>query len=223
MKKRADIIIYGKGIFAKLMYHYFENDSPFRVVAFCADKEYLNEYKFCGLPLISFEDVETKYPPDRFKAFVAVGYSNMRARKIMFEKIKSKNYDCVNYISSKAIVDLSVIIGENNVILQNTVIEPFVRIGHNNIIWSSCIICHNSFIGFHSFIAAQTLIGGFSKIKDNCFIGFNSTIIQNITVEDETLIGTKSLLLENTEPFSKYIGIPAKKISSHKVEGIKIS
>ena len=216
------IIIYGKGDFAKLMLHYFNIDSQYRAVAFCVDKIYLDSEFFCDLPLISFEDLEIKYPPNKFKAFVAIGYSNMRARKIMFDKIKSKNYECVNYISSKAIIDSSFTIGENNVILENTVIEPFVKITNNNIIWSSSNICHDVFIDSHSFIAAQTLIGGFSKIKNNCFVGFNSTIIQNIVLENETLVGAKSLVLKNTKSFTKYIGNPAKSVSTHEQEGIKI-
>ena len=220
---KTDIIIYGKGDFAKLMLYYFNIDSGYNVVAFCVDKLYLDDETFCNLPLISFEDVETKYSPDKFKAFVAIGYSNMRSRKIMFDKIKSKNYECANYISSKAIIDRNVIIGENNVILENTVIEPFVKVENNSIIWSSCNICHDVTLGSHNFVAAQSLIGGFSRIKDNSFIGFNSTIIQSIIIENETLIGAKSLVMSNTKSYEKYLGNPAKYVSSHKNVGIKIS
>ncbi len=217
-----EVVIYGIGTFAKLLYYYFTKDSNYKVVAFCADRIYIKDKNFCNLPLIPFEDLERSYSPEKFKVFVAVGYSNMRARKIMFDKIKSKNYECVNYISSKAIIDSSFTIGENNVILENTVIEPFVKITNNNIIWSSSNICHDVFIDSHSFIAAQTLIGGFSKIKNNCFVGFNSTIIQNIVLENETLVGAKSLVLKNTKSFTKYIGNPAKSVSTHEQEGIKI-
>ncbi len=217
-----EVVIYGIGTFAKLLYYYFTKDSNYKIVAFCADRIYIKDKNFCNLPLIPFEDLERSYSPEKFKVFVAVGYSNMRARKIMFDKIKSKNYECVNYISSKAIIDSSFTIGENNVILENTVIEPFVKITNNNIIWSSSNICHDVFIDSHSFIAAQTLIGGFSKIKNNCFVGFNSTIIQNIVLENETLVGAKSLVLKNTKSFTKYIGNPAKSVSTHEQEGIKI-
>lgn len=217
-----EVVIYGIGTFAKLLYYYFTKDSNYKIVAFCADRIYIKDKNFCNLPLIPFEDLERSYSPEKFKVFVAVGYSNMRARKIMFDKIKSKNYESVNYISSKAILDSNVIVGENNVILENTVIEPFVKIVNNNIIWSSSNICHDVFIDSHSFIAAQTLIGGFSKIKNNCFVGFNSTIIQNIVLENETLVGAKSLVLKNTKSFTKYIGNPAKSVSTHEQEGIKI-
>lgn len=219
---KINIIIYGKGDFAKLMLYYFNSDTQYNVFAFCVDSKYLTDDTFCGLPIVSFDEIEFKYSPTKFKAFVAAGYSNMRARKMMFESIKAKGYTCVNYISPLAIIDSSIQMGENNVILQNCVIEPYVRIRHNNIIWSSCNICHNVDIYNDSFIASQSLIGGFSIIKDNCFIGFNSTIIQNITLEDETLIGAKALVLNNTERCSKYLGAPAKRVSTHKELGIKI-
>lgn len=217
-----DIIIYGKGDFAKIILHYLQQDSVFNVVAFCVDKAYIDNDTFCDLPLIAFDDIESKYPSDAFKAFVAVGYSNMRARKTMYEKIKTKGYDCINYISSNALIDSSVEIGENNVILANTVLEAFVKIENNNIIWSSCNICHDVKISSHSFFASQSLIGGFSKIKNNCFIGFNSTVLQNIILEKETLVGAKSLVLKNTQEYTKYMGNPAKNISRHEEEGIRI-
>lgn len=219
---KNDIVIYGKGDFAKLMLHYISTDSDYNVVAFCVDKAYLDSDSFCDLPLLSYEEIEKMYPPNKFQILLTIGYSNMRARKIMYKKIKEKGYKCINYISSVSNIDSSVILGENNIILGNTIVEPFVKIDNNNIIWSSCNICHDVNIESHSFIASQSLIGGFSKVKNSCFIGFNSTIIQNITLKDETLIGAKSLVIQNTQAHTKYIGSPAKKISSHEKEGIKI-
>lgn len=224
MKK--GIIIYGKGNFAKLMHYYFQYDTKYskiyKVEAFCVDKEYLDCDKFLNLPLISFEEIEYKYSPNQYQALVVIGYSNMRTRKLMFDKIKNKGYECVNYISEKAMVSKGVTFGENNIILENVVIQPFVRFHDNNIIWSSSVICHEAKIESHSFIAGQCLIGGFTNIRDNCFLGFNTTVIQNLIIERETLIGAKSLLLHDTDEFSKYIGIPAKKISTHESEGINI-
>ncbi|AHB99286.1 PglD-related sugar-binding protein [Francisella orientalis] len=219
---QKNIIIYGKGNFAKQMLYYFNTSSDYKAIVFCTDNKYITNSTFCNLPIISFDEIEFEYPPNIFKAFVAAGYSNMRARKMMFESIKAKGYTCVNYISPLAIIDSSVQTGENNVILQNSVIEPYVRIRHSNIIWSSCNICHNVNIYSNSFIASQSLVGGFSIIKNNYFIGFNSTIIENITLEDKALIGAKSLVLNNTEKHSKYLGTPAKRVSTHKEQGIKI-
>jgi len=221
MKKK--IVIYGKGDFAKLMYHYFKTDSKYNVVAFCVDKPFKNSDTYCKLPLISCEDMYKKYPNKNYQSFVAVGYSNMRIRKIMFDKIKDMGYTCVNYISSKANVDKSLLLGENNVILQGSTIEPFVKINNNNIIWSSVTISHDVKIKSHSFFASQSLVGGFSIIKNNCFIAFKSTIINNIILDKETLLGSCSLQLTNTKKYTQYFGSPTKAISTHKKYGIRLS
>jgi sugar O-acyltransferase (sialic acid O-acetyltransferase NeuD family) len=215
------IIIYGNGEFAKLMHHYFKTDSNYNVVAFCADREYVEDKLLNNLPLIPLDNLPSLYPPTKYKIFVAIGYSKMRSRVTMFQKIQNLNYSFVNYISTTAIVDISASLGINNAIFANVVIEPFVTIGDNNIIWSSSTICHNVTIKNHSFISAGSTVGGNSIIHDNVFIGFNSTIIQNIELKSETLLGAKSLLLKSTQKESKYIGTPAKKVSTHK-NGIEI-
>jgi len=216
------LLIYGQGDFAKLMYHYFTNDSAIKVIGFCVDASFRASDIFCELPLVDFEDIQNIYPAHNYDIFIAIGYSKMRNRKMMFEKVKQKGYNCVNFISSKSCINKTLIMGQNNVIMQNVVIEPFVKIGNNNIIWSSSTICHDTTITSHSFISAQSLVGGFVEIKDNCFLGFNSTIVQNVHLEEETLLGSKSLLLNNTTKHSAYVGIPAKKKSTHEEEGIMI-
>ena len=217
------IIIYGKGDFARLMLYYFTKDAKYRVSAFCVDNAYKkNESQFCDLPLVSIFDVQKLYPPTEYKVFVAVGYSQMRNRVVMYDRIKLLGYQCVNYISPFANIDESVILGQNNAIFPQVLIEPFVTIKDNNIIWSSAIICHNVEMHSHCFLAAQTLVGGFSKISNNCFIGFNATISENICINNETLVGAKSLVKEDTNSYSKNIGIPSKIISTHKKEGIHL-
>lgn len=209
------ILIFGIGDFAELMYHYLRSSSLYHVVGFCADKDFMSSKTFCQLPVHEFENIESIFSPEQYKFFIAVGYSHMPARVTVYNKVKAKKYFCINYISPQAIVDESVSMGENNVIFPNVVIEPFVKIQNNNIIWSSSNICHNVEIESHSFIASQSLVGGFSKIGHNCFIGFNSTILHNVYIANETLVGAKSLVMQNTEPYSKYIGIPAEKVSTH--------
>ena len=219
MKK---IIIYGKGSFAKLMHYYFNNESRYEVIAFCVDDKFLDEKQFCGLPVVSLKNIEKIYSVDNYLIFVAVGYSNMRARKTMYNKVKSLGYSCPNYIHQSSDISDNVELGENNAIFKNVMIEPFVSIGDNNIIWSSSTICHDVTIDDHSFIASQVLIGGNSHLGNNCFLGFNSTILQNLFIMQESLIAAKALVKTNTQECTKYVGIPAVNVGTHHDEGIKI-
>lgn len=222
IKAPRKMVIYGGGPFAKLMRHLFERDMAYVVVAYCLDRDFITSCEIEGVPIVPFDEVENLFPPQEFDMFVAIGYSNMRNRVLMYEKAKQKKYVLANYVSSNSVVSDSAIVGENNVFFQGVQIEPFVNIGDNNVFWSSVNICHDVIIASHSFIAAKSIVGGFSEIGDNCFLGFNSTIIQNIKVADESLIGACALVISNTREYSKNIGIPAKETGRHIDDGIKI-
>lgn len=215
------IIIYGTGTLSELLYYYITNDSNYEIIAFTVDNEFLREKEFCNLPVVSFENIEDIYCPNEHGMIIAIGYSYMRKRRLIYNRIKEKKYLLINYIHSSVNIN-NTLIGEGNIILKNTTIEPFVTIGDNNILWSSVNLSHNSKISSHCFFASQSLVGGFTKVKDNCFIGFRSTLIQNIIVEKETLVGACSLITKNTTAYGRYMGVPAIKVGSHKSLGIKI-
>jgi sugar O-acyltransferase (sialic acid O-acetyltransferase NeuD family) len=217
-----EIIIYGIGAFARLMLFHFTEDSNYTVVAFTADRAYIETPEFCNLPVIPFEDLDVMYPPSTYDMFAAIGYKTMRNRKVVYDKIRAKQYRMVNYLSSQAIVHRNVEIGTNNVVMAHAQLEPFVTVGNNNIFWSGALICHDSWIGDHNFFAAQSLAGGFCRIQNGSFLGFNSTVVQYTEVADESLIAAKSLVLTPTEKHGKYVGIPARKVSSHTDKGIII-
>lgn len=217
-----NLIIYGGGSFAKLMRHYFESDTAYKVIAYCLDGDFISETMIDNLPVVSFEDVDVFYPPSQYSMFVAIGYSCMRNRVVMYQKAKNKKYKLPNYISSSSVIDNTAVFGENNVVLQAVQVEPFVKVGNNNIIWSSSNICHDVEIENHSFIAAGSVIGGFSRLGNSCFLGFNATVGHNLIVSDESLVGACSLVLSNTRVCSRNIGVPAAEVGFHFEEGIKV-
>jgi UDP-N-acetylbacillosamine N-acetyltransferase len=217
-----NIVLFGLGDFAQLVYYFFSIDSSYRVVAFTIHKSYMKCSQFMGLPIICFEEMVENYPPDSYEMFVAIGYRSMRSREEIYQEVKSKGYKLVNYISHRAIIDGQCTVGDNNLLMSNAHVEPFVTIGNNNIFWSDSLICHNSMLGNHNFIAAKVIVGGFSTVGNKCFIGFDATIAQHIKIADESLIGAKSLILADTDNYGKYLGIPGRKVSSHENEGILI-
>lgn len=215
------IIIFGVGDLAKQLHFYLSKEEKYQVEFFCVNKEYYSESKYLGKDIITFEDSLEKLSKKEYKFIIGVGYKNLRMRKKVFEMVKEKGFDLINYISPYAIV-YGDIVGEGNIILPNVTIEPFSKINNNNIIWSNSTICHDSLIGNHNFISANSVIGGFSKVKDNNFIGFSSTIKDNIVIDKEVLVGADSLIIKDPENSSVYYGIPAKKISEHYEKGIEI-
>lgn len=215
-----EIIIYGIGPFAKLLYYYLTNDANYKVLAFIADKAYINDSSFCNLPIFAFEDVENIYNPKEYKMILAIGYSKMRNREFMFEKAKAKNYELINYIHSSVVIN-NVILGENNIILAGCVIEPNVKIGNNNVVWSMTLLGHDSVLCNHNYISAKCLISGDTIIKNLSFIGNGSNMINGLIIENETYLVAGTNIRKNTKELGMYAGNPAKLLKFMK-EGIVI-
>jgi len=205
------VVIFGTGDFAQVAHFYLTMDSSYEVVAFTVDKKFLNETELFGLPVVPFEDIEEKYPVDKFKMFVAIAYSNgNKSRADKYYDAKSKGYELITYVNSRAVHWGDTTIGDNCFIFENQTIQPFVTIGNNVIIWSGNHIGHHSEIGDHCFITSHVVISGRAKIEPYCFLGVNSTIINGITVAKDCTIGAASCVVKNTDENGVYIGVPAK-------------
>ena len=199
------VVIFGTSIMAEVVYYYLTKDSPYEVVAFTANKDFIKEKELFDLPVIPFEDIEKHYPPEKFKMFVAVGYQNLnkvRARK--YDEAKEKGYELISYISPQAMVWDNVSIGDNCCILENNVIQPCVTIGNDVIIWSGNHIGHHGTIGDHCYIASHVVICGLVKIEPCCFLGVNATIRDEITIARECIIGAGAIILESTKKGEVY-------------------
>lgn len=221
MKKK--IVIFGTGDIAQLASHYFNTDSNYSVVAFSVDASFIVESTFCGLPVVSFEDVVKYYPPGIHDFFIALSYSKLNSiRKEKYHAAKEKGYKLASYISTRATVLNNGIIGENCFILEDNTIQPFVEIGDNVTIWSGNHIGHHSIIGDHTFISSHVVISGGVSVGEQCFIGVNATLRDHITIGDRCVLGAGSILLSNAESEGVYVGeaTPRSRVPSTRLRKI---
>src|SRR5258708_2626894 len=100
----ADIVIYGTGRIADVIYRYITFDRAFDVVGFACDAAWMpNTKTFHDKPIVAFEEVERHFPPDRHGMLIAIGYhalNGVRAGK--FAEAKAKGYRLESYVSSRA-------------------------------------------------------------------------------------------------------------------------
>jgi len=204
-KKGKKVIIFGTGDFGKVVHFYLTRDSQHEIVAFTANDWAIKEKKMFDLPVVSFEDIDKKFPVDEFSMFIAVPYSNLnKTRAKIFDEAKSKGYHLISYINSKAIFWDDVKLGENCFILEGNVIQPFVEIGNDVIIWSGNHIGHHSKIGDHCFLASHVVISGKVTIDPFCFLGVNSTIRDGIHISRDCVIGAGAVILKDTKQGEVY-------------------
>jgi hypothetical protein len=81
MKKGERLILIGTGAFAQVAYEYFTHDSPYEVVGFAVEKDFIDEREIFGLPVVPFEEVTEHFAPSEHHFFVAITYYGLnRAR-----------------------------------------------------------------------------------------------------------------------------------------------
>lgn len=219
-----DLIIYGTGKLGQMVYFLLKDDKRYNIVCFTADEKYCSEKTFQSLPLIPFDVIVMKYPPEHFKMITVVGgLGGARFRDEMFNRAKAKGYEHISYVHSSVVIEGDIELGENNIIFPYSILGFSGKMADNNIIREKVYLGHEFKMGSHNFIGVGCNIGGESRIGNLTYIAMDTTVTNSIGLSDETFIGIGSLVLKDTEPYSKYYGRPAKKISENREEGIVIN
>lgn len=222
MEKRRKLIIVGCGETASIAYEFFSIDSRYEPICFAIDNSYINSNFMYGLPVESIDNLINKYSPSEHDVFVAISSKQLNyPRALMCLRIKQIGYKLATFISSEASVWRNVEIGENCLVLPQTILQPFSIIKNNVFMWVRCNIGHRSVIEDNNFLATAD-VAGFSKVKNNCFLGVHSIIGDEVEVSENNFIGMGCCISRNTKPNSMYVGNPAKKqpITSFQYLGI---
>jgi len=205
------VVLFGTGDFARIAHVYLRDDSEHEVAAFTVHDEYRTSDEFRGLPLVPFEQLEERYPPDEFAMFVAVGFSRVnQARREIYEACKTRRYELISYVSSRAMRSEETEIGDNCFVFEANVIQPFVRIGNDVVLWSGNHIGHDSTIDDHCFVASHAVVSGNVMIGSSCFVGVNATIRDGVTIAPDCVIGAGALIMRDTKQGQVY-AVPGTK------------
>ncbi len=199
MNKTRKLIIVGDSAFAEIAHEYFDVDSDYEVVAFSVERSFLKCEKKRGLPVVPFEELETRFDPATHEVYVAATYTQLnRLRTRLAATAKSKGYRLASYVSSRAFVWRNVELGEHCFIFEDNTIQPFVKIGNNVVLWSGNHVGHHSVVHDNCFIASHAVISGFCDIGRNTFIGVNATLSNNVTIGENNWIGIGVTIVRDT-------------------------
>jgi sugar O-acyltransferase (sialic acid O-acetyltransferase NeuD family) len=201
----SEVLIFGDGQIAEIVFHYLTHDSDHEIVGFVVDTPEPGATQ-CGLPIFPFKDIEERFPPAEFRMFVALAYRDLnRVRAGKYYEAKAKGYELISYVSSKAGIVGDVSIGDNCLILENQMVQPFARIGSNVFIFNGVLVGHHSSVGDHCWLTTGTNIGGNSSIGQHCFFGMNSTVSHMIQIGDACFIGAGALVLRDARDKGVYL------------------
>lgn len=200
------IVLFGAGRGASVAHRFFAGDTEHEVVGFAIDGELLAAKEYRGLPLVAFEDVERRFPPESCRMHILLGYQQMNGlRERKFEQAKAKGYTLESYVASDIFKVEAINVGENCFILDNQSISLDVTIGNNVVMWSSNHVGDMSTIEDHAWLASHVTIAANVTIGRRAFIGVGATISNGVRIAAETLIGANLMVAHDTEPKSVHV------------------
>ena len=203
MKKKA--IIFGINELSAVLGWLLETEGKYELIGYTLDDEYCVSEKYSDKPLIPFSKLDELYPDKNFEIFITIGYSKMNdVRKLVFNKIKKKEYKIGQYIHPSSVVQCKSI-GDGNIILDSCSLGVFSVIGDGNIIWPGVTISHHCVVKDYNYFAPECTVAGCVNIENNCFLGVNCTIKNSITINDYSLIGAGVYVSKSTDEYGVYV------------------
>lgn len=206
-----NLAIIGAAELGKLVAHHAAHDSRMNIVGFYDD--FNDGQEFCNYPILGKASRVIKdFEGGRFEAvFIAIGYSQMKARVKYYEALKGR-VPLANIIHSSSYVDRSCQLGEGVFILPGCSLDFEAAINDNVLLNTGVTIAHHSTVGKNSFVAPGCQIAGLVTIGENCFIGVGATIKDSITIHKNSTIGAGAVVIKDTPENSVSVGVPAKVI-----------
>lgn len=199
MKK---VVIFGTGQISELAHFYLTEDTKHEIAAFTVHREYLKSDTFKELPVVAYEELAEKYPPENYAMFIPISFKGVnQIRRGIFEECKENGYQLISYISPKATY-YGTPVGENCFIMEDNTIQPFTEIGDNVILWSGNHIGHHSKIESHCFITSHVVVSGAVVIGEGSFLGVNSAIRDNVRIGKQCVIGAGSTISKSLDDYT---------------------
>jgi sugar O-acyltransferase (sialic acid O-acetyltransferase NeuD family) len=206
MSRIRRLVILGCGNFGQTAHYFFVHDSDYDVSAFAVDAEFLQADSFQGVPVVAFEEVQERFPPDDHDLFVAVGLRDVsRKRAAKGIEAESKGYRLASYVSSRAVVPADLRVLPNTWIMETAHVHPYVTLGRNTIIWGRSTIGLKSSIGDDCWISGG-IVGESVVVGERTFIGLGATVASFLSIGKGNVIGAGALILKDTKDFEIYRG-----------------
>jgi len=213
------VVIFGSSGHAKVVLDILESNNNYELIGFIdkfitKDTSVLN-YKVIGDELL-LPKLMQKYNFN--KGVVGIGNNFVRSKVVNLVKNIAPDFQFINCIHNSANISKHCKFGVGNVIM------PGVSINASSIISDHCILNTNSSLDHDckmdkfSCLAPNSAVGGNCIIGEFSYVGIGASIFQGVSIDQNCIIGGGSILNKNAKADSTYYGIPAKRISSRKIE-----
>ena len=197
-----DIVIFGAGQIADVARVYIDRHGPDRIIGFTVDDAYRKSDTFAGRPLVSWETLESTFPPERVQLLGPLSFRRLNEfRTARYLEGKRRGYEFASFVHPTCDVYTDKI-GENCFILENNTLQPFVEIGNDVFMWSNNHIGHHSRIGDHCFLSSHIAISSNVVLEPGCFLGGKVGIDYGVLIGANSYMGFGANVIRDLPPNS---------------------
>lgn len=159
--------------------------------------EYIDQF------LYDFLKNNAEIMPKRLCKLIAYNYTDARIRKIYWRRLGVE-------MGNGTFANIGMIVANNGE--ANITIGDHVSIAPNVTFVSIATANNGVEINALPYVKNKLTQYSFIKVEDEVWIGANVTILPGVTIGRCSVIGAGSVVINDVEPYSVYVGTPARKI-----------
>jgi sugar O-acyltransferase (sialic acid O-acetyltransferase NeuD family) len=194
------VVVYGNGAMARVLHAFAAQAFPiagFTVDAACIPR---GESTFQGLPLVPFEAVASRFPPDRFDALVAVGFAGMNdLRRARHEALAAMGYGFASYVHPSVVRHPGVVIEDGCIVYDHVALHPGTRVARGSFIASNASLGHDCVVGPFGWINSGVALAGGVEVGEQSFFGVNASVADGVRLGVRSYVGAGTLVARDTE------------------------
>lgn len=111
-------------------------------------------------------------------AFVAMG--NPELREMWIKHLKDKGYEIATFISEKAVVSKTAMIGEGSIIMGGSVVQTGASIGRGSIISAGAVVDHDATVGEFCHINCNAVIPAEKKVPSGLKVIYGQIYVEEL-------------------------------------------
>lgn len=193
------VVVYGNGAMARVLHAFAAQALPIAGFTVDADCIPAGEPRFCGLPLVPFDEVGRHFPPARFDAIVAVGFAGMNElRRARHEALAAMGYGFARYVHPSVVLHPDVLIEEDCIVYDHVALHPGTRVGRGSFIASNASLGHDCRIGAFGWINGGVALAGGVEVGEQAFFGVNASVADGVRLGARSYVGAGTLVARDT-------------------------
>ncbi len=205
--KKTDIVIFGSGGHAKVVFDIVQKQQKFNTIGFVGADTSLSEFQ--GLRHFhqdQFLDLKCNF------GIVAIGDNSVREDVVKSVLSTHPLFNFIVAVHPSVQIGQDVCFGAGSVVMAGVNINSGTQIGKHCIINTGSNVDHDCSLQDFSSLAPGCALGGAVKIGYASAVSIGAQIIHGINIGDQTVIGAGSTVLQDIENSVIAYGTPCKTI-----------